>query len=71
MGLFDTLIGSSDTRLIDAYQRAWREADRGYVDPHKYSYLDRELAVYAKENNCSYNDAYIFAKTGKKNWVSS
>ncbi len=70
MGIFDTLFGTSDTRLMDAYQRAWWEADRGYVDPYKYPYLDRELNLYAKENNCSYKDAYIFAKTGKKNWLN-
>lgn len=70
MGLFNVLFGTSDTRLIDAYQRAWREANKGYVDPYKYPYLDRELNVYAKENNCTYKEAYIFAKTGKKTWDS-
>ena len=66
MGLFDILIGSSDTRLVDAYERAYREANRGYVDPRRYPYLDRELATYAKENACTYEEAFIFAKTGKK-----
>ena len=66
MGIFDTLFGSSDTRLIDAYERAYREANRGFVDPRRYPYLDRELATYAKENDCTYEEAFIFAKTGKK-----
>ncbi len=70
MGFLNILFGTNDTRLIDTYQRAWVDSGRGYVDPYKYPDLDRELKVYARENNCTYKEAYIFAKTGKKTWES-
>ena len=62
MGLFDV----DDDRLKGFYHRAWLEADRGYVDTRKYPYLDKALYLYAKEHNCSYDEALLFAKTGKK-----
>ncbi len=55
-----------DEKLKIFYHKAWLEANRGYVDPKKYSYLDRALFIYAKEHGCSYNEALIFAKTGEK-----
>ena len=62
MGLFDV----DDDKLRGFYHRASLEADRGFVDTRKYPYLDKALFIYAKEHNCSYDDALIFAKTGKK-----
>ena len=62
MGLFDI----TDDKLKAFYHRAWLEANRGLVDPRKYPYLDGALIVYAKEHGCSYDEALIFAKTGKK-----
>lgn len=62
MGLFDI----TDEKLRGFYHRAWLECNRGFVDPRKHSYLDKALYIYAKEHGCSYDDALIFAKTGKK-----
>ena len=62
MGLFDI----TDEKLQAFYHRAWLEANRGFVDTRKYPYLDKALFIYAKEHNCSYDEALIFAKTGKK-----
>ena len=62
MGLFDI----DDEKIKALYHRAWLEANRGFVDTRKYSYLDKALIQYAKQNNCSYDQALIFAKTGKK-----
>ena len=66
MGLIDALFGVDDTRLQALYHRAWLEVNRGYVDPRKFPDLDRAIIIYAREHNCSYDDALIFAKTGKK-----
>lgn len=62
MGLFDI----TDEKLQAFYHRAWLEADRGFVDMRKYPYLDKALFIYGKEHGCSYDEALIFAKTGKK-----
>ena len=62
MGLFDI----DDEKLRAFYHRAWQEANRGFVDTRKYQYLDKALYIYAKENNCSYDEALIFGKTGEK-----
>ena len=66
MGLFEEILSVDDTKLQAFYHRAWLEANRGYVDPRKYPYLDRAIYIYAREHDCSYDDAYLFAKTGKK-----
>ena len=62
MGLLDV----DEEKLQAFYHRAWIEANFGFVDPRKYPYLDKALYVYAKEHNCSYDEALILAKTGKK-----
>ena len=62
MGLFDV----DDEKLKALYHRAELEANRGFVDTRKYPYLDEALFLYARQNNCSYDEALIFAKTGKK-----
>ena len=62
MGLFDV----TDEKLQAFYHRAWLECNRGFVDPRKYPYLDKVIFIYAKEHECSYDEALIFAKTGKK-----
>ena len=49
-----------------AYKRAWLNADRGFVNPRDYPELNRAVQAYAIRNNCSYDEAFIFAKTGKK-----
>ena len=53
-------------RLLALYHRAGLECNRGYMDARKYPYLDKAIFIYAREHNCSYDDALIFAKTGKK-----
>ena len=62
MGLFDI----DDDTLKALYHRAELEANRGFVDTRKYPYLDKALFIYAREHDCSYDEALIFAKTGKK-----
>ena len=62
MGIFDI----DDVKLRAFYHRAWLEANRGFVDPRKYPYLDTALLIYAGQNGCSYDEALVFAKTGKK-----
>lgn len=62
MGLFDI----DDDKLKALYHRAELEANRGFVDTRKYPYLDKALFIYAREHDCSYDEALIFAKTGKK-----
>lgn len=62
MGLFDI----NEEILQDFYHRAWLEANRGFVDPRRYPYLDHAIIQYARTYNCSYDQAFIVAKTGKK-----
>ena len=42
------------------------KANEGPVDPRKHPYLDRALSVYAKAHGCTYDEALIFAKTGRR-----
>ena len=62
MGLFDI----DDEKLKALYHRAELEANRGAFSTRDYPYLDKALYMYAKDHNCSYDEAFIFAKTGKK-----
>ncbi|MCR5205679.1 MAG: hypothetical protein K6E47_11535 [Lachnospiraceae bacterium] len=62
MGLFDI----DDEKLKAFYHRAELEANRGFFNTRDYPYLDKALYIYAKEHDCSYDEALIFAKTGKK-----
>ena len=52
--------------LKATYKRAWYQANRGFVNPRDYPELNREVQAYAIRNHCSYDEAYIFAKTVKK-----
>ena len=62
MGLLDI----DDEKLQAFYHRAWLEANRGFVDPRKYPYLDRAIIQYARTHNCTYDQAFTLAKTGKE-----
>ena len=62
MGIFDI---TEDT-IMALYKRAWYDCNRGFVDPRKYPDLDHALTHFAMENNCTYDQAYILAKTGKR-----
>ncbi len=62
MGLFDV----DERKLQMFYHRAWLQANRGFVDTRKFPYLDRALVLYAREHGCSYDEALILAKTGRK-----
>ena len=62
MGLFDV----DEEKIKNLYHRAWHESKGGAVNPRKYPYLDRALIRFARENNCSYDEALILAKTGKR-----
>ena len=62
MGMFDI----DEAKLRALYYRAELEANRGYVETRKYPYLDKALMIFAQQNGCSYDDALVFAKTGKR-----
>lgn len=62
MGLFDV----SEESIKGLYQRALTDSGHGFVDPRAFPDLDRELRAFAKINNCSYDEAYTLAKTGKR-----
>jgi len=66
MGFIDTLLGVDDQKIQALYNRAWVEAKHGFVDPRKYPYLDHALIQYARTYGCTYDQAWILAKTGKK-----
>ena len=66
MGLIDALFEVTDERLQALYHRAWLETNRGFVDTRKFPDLDKAIFIYAREHNCAYDDALVFAKTGKK-----
>ena len=61
MELFDI-----DEKKQVLYHRAIVELGYGFVDPRKYSYLDRALFVFAGNHHCSYDEALILAKIGKR-----
>lgn len=60
MGLFDV----DENKLQALYHRAWLEANRGFVDPRKYLYLDDAIQVYVMQRGCSYDEALLIAKRG-------
>lgn len=62
MGLFDI----TEDRLQVLYKRAWHDCGRGFVDSRKNPELDHALTHFAMENNCTYDEAYLLAKTGKR-----
>ena len=62
MGFFDV----DEKKLNILYHRAWNESGRGLVDTRKFPYLDKALVQFARENGCSYDEALILAKTGKR-----
>ena len=66
MGILEVLFEVSDERIKALYHRAWLEENRGFVDTRKHPELDKAIFIYAREHNCSYDDALVFAKTGKK-----
>ena len=62
MGIFDV----NEDRIKALYKKAWYDCDRGFVNSREHPELDHALTQFARENNCSYDEAYILAKTGKK-----
>lgn len=62
MGLFEI----DETKICALYHKAFVESGMEHVDPRRYPYLDKALAAYAWQNGCSYEQALIIAKTGKK-----
>ena len=62
MGLFDM----DENKLQALYHRAELECNRGFVNPRNFNYLDEAIQQFARENACSYDDAFILAKTGKR-----
>ena len=61
MGLFDINENSVRTR----YDKACSDSGHGFVDPRDYPDLDRELMAYSITHNCTYDEAYLLAKTGR------
>ena len=66
MGLMDDLFGINDEKLQALYHRALVEARYDWVDPRKFPYLDHAIIQYARTYGCTYDQALILAKTGKK-----
>ncbi len=62
MGIFDI----NEEKLQGLYHRAWIESGMRSVNPRDYPYLDKSLYLYARDNGCSYDDALLIAKTGKR-----
>lgn len=58
-------IGSGDISTC-RYKKAWYECNRGFVDARKYPNLDKALIIFATQNHCSYDEAYVLAKTGQR-----
>ena len=63
MGLFDI---DQEQRLRNLYHRAEVENNYQAMNTRKFPYLDRELSRFARENHCSYDEAFVLAKTGKR-----
>ncbi|MDO4978282.1 MAG: hypothetical protein Q4E53_13605 [Eubacteriales bacterium] len=59
MGIFDV----DEQKLRNMYKRGWVEANHGFVNPHKYPYLEKALIQYARENKCSFDQALRIAKS--------
>lgn len=59
MGLFD----ADENKIRAMYKRANAESDGGFVNPRDYRYLDDALTLYAKNNDCSYDEAVRKAKS--------
>ena len=55
--------GSSKETLKAMYHRARKEAGGGFIDPRRFTYLDKELRLYAKEHGCSYDEAVRGARS--------
>ncbi len=66
IGIIRALFEVTDERLQALYHKAWLDVNRGFVDPREHPDLDCVIIAYAREHDCSYDDALIFAKTGKK-----
>lgn len=66
MGLLDDLFGINDDKLRALYHRAEIEAGLKWVDPRKYPYLDQAIIQYVRTYGCTYDQALLLAKTGKK-----
>ena len=62
MGIFDV----NEDRIKALYKKAWYDCDRGFVEKGQNPELDHALTQFARENNCTYDEAYILAKTGKR-----
>lgn len=61
MGIFDV----NEEKLKALYHRTWVESGYGFVDPRKYPYFNQALMQYARENHCTYDRAWMLAKTGR------
>ena len=66
MGLFEALFEPSDEKLQGLYHRYSAENGYNAVKYHDNPDFDRELIAYAKKNNCSIDEAYTVAATGKR-----
>jgi len=56
----------ADIRLRTQYRRALHDVHFGFVNPQEHPFLDRALTHYAVTHHCTYDEALIFAKTGRK-----
>ena len=56
----------TDEELKNNYNIVRYKADRDSTDAETKYYLNKEVLAYAREHNCTYDDAYTFLKTGEK-----
>ncbi len=63
MGLFDV----DENKIRAMYKRAHVESGGEFVNPRDYRYLDDALTLYAKNNDCSYDEAVRKAKSWNDN----
>lgn len=55
-----------DEVLKGEYKKAFYRSANGYVDPKRDIDLDRAIRGYIFSNKCTYDEAFIFAKAGRK-----
>ena len=66
MGIINALFEVTDERLQALYHRAWLDCNRGFVNSRKYPELDKAIFIYAREHNCSYDEALILQRPGRR-----
>ena len=66
MGLFDAIFGMDDDKLRMTYDKAVIDADGDVSKAERNPEVEQAICMYVQEHNCSYDDAWVLAATGKK-----